>query len=145
MNLKAIWGAHEGPVFSLCVLRDGTILSGQLRSVKTILMLTLLLFITWVLCKIKWKIHFYTNKYIHFVHVFTYLFWKLRRCTISTLYVHCTGGGRDGRIVKYDSELRSPLGEEATVSENLGAVRVISQGKFKSKDWNGKIIFLKEY
>ena len=46
----------------------------------------------------------------------------------SVFIVLLPGGGRDGRIVKYDAELKSPVGVEAVVPEHLGAVRVISQG-----------------
>ena len=46
----------------------------------------------------------------------------------SFFTVLLAGGGRDGRIVKYDAELKSPVGVEAVVPEHLGAVRVISQG-----------------
>ena len=38
-----------------------------------------------------------------------------------------TGGGKDGRLVKYDSKF-TPTGREAKLPEHLGCVRTISQG-----------------
>ena len=60
---------------------------------------------------------------------------KGRSCQlIDDLYdkvVIYLGGGKDGRIVKYDPQFRI-TGEEATLPAHLGCVRVLAQGQLTS-------------
>jgi len=58
--------------------------------------------------------------------------WKIHEGPIFTICVLkdgsiITGGGKDGRVVKFDTMYR-PTGQEAQLPEHLGSIRTVSQG-----------------
>jgi len=58
--------------------------------------------------------------------------WKVHEGPIFTICVLkdgsiITGGGKDGRVVKFDTMYR-PTGQEAQLPEHLGSIRTVSQG-----------------
>lgn len=58
--------------------------------------------------------------------------WKVHEGPVFSLCVLkdgaiITGGGKDGRMVKFDS-LLNPIGREAQLPDHLGSIRTVSEG-----------------